>query len=236
MAEVIKEILKSSDKSPLKGEENIRSDPKHEKGRRNVSQQSQFVKKNKIRQDLDPDEEYFSGDTEVSSHDEIDNSHDDDWDEEDDGTIYKFEDYDPKEDAFEEIKPRFLKECLDLLRSDSNDEDSSYKREACLMAIPDLVRQMPPDLPDYANPITRALLHLEDKFGLETFTELRYGCLLSLVCCEPLAIIDYLRAQTFDENISLVTRIDALKIIEMASFELNGKYRDEDWHLGKRQR
>eukprot|EP01083_Nonionella_stella_P205222 747538_1 len=83
---------------------------------------------------------------------------------------------------------------------------------------------MPPDLMDVAPSLLKALVYLENKFGLSTFDTLRQECLCSLTTCEPMGAVDYFQSQVFDEGISMGTRLELLEVMKFASCELSGNF------------
>ena len=188
-------------------------------------------KREKVVRAIDPDEEYVSEDeseSDSSSGSEVEDfdsicSSDSDWDEE--GLIAL--DLEDDEDDLRVVpKPNYLRECLDLLRADGDGHDTVCKQETALKEIPILVRAMPPDLNDVAVSLANELFHLENKFNLDQFIEMRFQCLYALVVCEPLTTLEYLQSQIFTE-ISLAKRFDVLEVMKKSAFELSGQLQME---------
>ena len=175
---------------------------------------------------IDPDEDYYSDDDSSlsSAHDDNEDngsvySSDSDWNEEDLAILQLDDDED---DLRVVAKPNYLRECLDLLRSDGDDHEAVCKQESALKEIPILVRDMPPDLIDVNVSLANELFHLENKFNLEEFDRLRLDGLYSLAGCEPVTTVEYLQSQIFTE-ISMGKRFDILEVMKNAASELSGQ-------------
>jgi hypothetical protein len=174
-------------------------------------------RRNRVR---DPDAEYVSDD-ECSGDSSCvsDGSEDDSVWNEDDFTPYSLDD--DEEDLRETPLPLYLTDCLDLLTMSENKENARSGHEAALEALPALVRSRPADLQDIAPNIAVALMHMEDKFNLEGFEGKRFDSMCALTVEEPIAVGQSLIREMFGST-SLLTRLDALKTLGYAAFELAG--------------
>ena len=197
---------------------------------RKTSLKNSRRKRKQALKEIDPDEEYcsedgsdFASDSESGEDDSICSS-DSDWGEE---YLIALELEDDEEDLRVVAKPNYLRECLDLLRSDGDDHEALCKLETALREIPVLVRDMPPDLMDVAVSLANELFHMENKFNLDDFTELRYKGLCSLAACEPIATVEYLQSQIFTE-VSLGKRFDVLEVMKKSALELSGQIQMEE--------
>jgi len=177
--------------------------------------------------EIDPDEEYFSdeSDDSVSTSNDTsgDNdsvySSDSDWDEE---GLLKMVIHDDEEDLRVVTRPKYLRECLDLLRSDGDDHETVCKHIVALQELPCLIRDLPPDLSDLASSLTRDLLHKDNKFDLPNFAELRWEALCALAACD-FAAVEYLQGEVFGTDMSLDKRIDILQVIKNTANQLSGQ-------------
>ena len=195
----------------------------------------------KIPFDIDPDEEYLSSDSEnmssnihVSNIQESRESHQISnneylWDE-DNFVPYDIED--DEEDLNEVQRPRYLRDCLLLLRASEDDQYSLHKHEVALQEISTLVNAKPYDLPDLAVSLTRQLLFMENKFNLDSFDENRWECLCAVAVNEPRSTVKFLIEEIFGD-ISLGTRFDILAIIIYSSTYLNGAIQLHKSHISQ---
>jgi len=239
-----KDVMKGGgDRGILKG--NTMKEGKNTRARKMRRHQ----KKERVPKTIDPDEEYISDEDEGSDRESDDNSNtgnstsssqnsdmdsvysaDSEWDD-DNPMAYKMEEEEKYKDQ-EQIdddhllvpRPHYLHECLALLRASGDDAETSCKHETAMKELPILVRAMPPDLMDVAPSLLKALVYLENKFGLSTFDTLRQECLCSLTACEPMGAVDYFQSQLFDEGISMGNRLELLEVMKFASCELSGHF------------
>lgn len=150
-----------------------------------------------------------------------------DMNDDDDNSVWSQEDLTPydlndDEDDLAAVKqPRYLRDCLALLRTTSTDKNAFDSVEAALKHIAPLVRTEPPDLPDLAQPLAKELLHAEDKFSVPNFASLRWDGLLALTVHEPIAVSGMFTDALF-ESVSLGVRLDILGLLEHAADDLCG--------------
>jgi hypothetical protein len=187
------------------------------------------------RTQIDPDAEYMSeeedcdaDDGNASSSSELD---DDDSVWEDDNLIaYDLDD--DEEDLRETVRPLYLRECIELLRTAETEDNASSSHQAALKELPALVRSRPVDLPDYSESLAIELLRMENKFNMENFAEMLLSSIIALAVEDPLSVGQTLIAQLFQEG-SLFNRLTALSSLTEAASELSGEKDLEEWRRQK---
>ena len=161
------------------------------------------------------------------------NADDDDDDDDDDDSVWSDEDLvpynleDDEEDLAAVKRPRYLRDCLQLFRTPSDDKCAYDAIQAALTAVAPLVESNPPDLPDLALPLTKELLHAEDKFHMKDFASLRWDGLCALLVHEPVSIANLL-VETITDGSPFGVRLDILGLFEYGADRLCGaaKLRD----------
>ena len=172
----------------------------------------------------DPDAPYISGEDDSLIHDGSDDSS---WDDEDEEA--PFDVADDEEDLADTAKPRFLSDCLDLLRTPETDEHASSRHETGLAELSRLVRSRPMDLPDMAATIAFELVHMENKFDIQGFGESVSTSLRSLAVEEPLLVGETLIQEVF-QDVGLSDRLCALRALSEAAYEMAGLLDDVETH------
>lgn len=176
---------------------------------------------------IDPDEEYLSdnsslnndeSESDCASNDSGISDVDSEWSQEENNIIP----IDDEEDLRPIQKPKYLQECLNLLRGSDDDHDAKHMLEIALSEVSTLVRDCPPDLCDMASTLTKELLCIENRYNSPSFSQNRWDGLCSLAVCAPIYSIPCLQAEIFAE-VSLEVRLDALAIMQHASYELCGQ-------------
>ena len=196
----------------------LEMDPEIAKPGSNRQKKKRFVMK-----PLDPDAEFVTDDEEEINSEECDNDDDDDdsvWD--DDSVLEPYNLYDDEDDLRPIPKPRYLTECLELLRTRETDENAASCHETALQEISTLVRSRPMDLPDFASELAMELLRSENKFFLENFQDLVVSSLCSLAVEEPDAVGTTLIEEMFHDR-GLVDRLRVLETLSEAALELSGE-------------
>lgn len=205
-------------------------------GQKNRSLNMKKKKKKKIVVDIDPDEEYVSASDDDDWNSDSDGdrsscySSDSEWDE-DDLLPYDPPDSDDEEDLLLVPKPTYLRDCLDLLRAEGDDHETLVRHKTGLIALPTLVRVLPPDLPDLSAVLARQLLNMENKFDVEGFEGYVWDSMCALVVCDAGEIglnaggggvVGCLVGELFNGGYSLGTRLDILDAMRYGSSELCG--------------
>ena len=178
----------------------------------------------------DPDAEYKSSDDDSEADEASGSTYDDDDDSEfddDSALLSPYDLDDDQEDLRETPRPLYLSECLDYLRTPDTDEHVFSRHETVLKELSRLVRSRPADLVDLGPELARSVLRLENKFSMDSFTELVSESLCSLTVEDPLAVGTNLIAEMFQDG-SLTDRLMVLHALDEAAFELSGCKQLED--------
>lgn len=165
----------------------------------------------------DPDAPYSSDDDCTFTDEGSDESSS--WDDEDEEAPFDLAD--DEEDLANTAKPRFLSDCLDLLRTPETDENASSRHETGLAELSQLVRSRPMDLSDMAATIAFELVHMENKFDIQGFGDSVSSSLCSLAVEEPLLVGETLIQEVF-QDVGLSDRLCALRALSEAAYEMAG--------------
>ena len=114
-------------------------------------------------------------------------------------------------------KPVYLRECMEGLL---NAEDVDLV-QVCLENAESLIRSHPKSAQEVALEFCKILLHLENKFSLNSFICYRHQSLVALTCIQPITIAEYLCAQFYDRNYNIRQRMDILCILSASAKELS---------------
>jgi len=145
----------------------------------------------------------------------------------DDDSVWSDEDLIPydledDEDDLAPVKrPRYLRDCLALFRTPSDDKDAFDATQAALTTIASLVDSNPPDLADLAIPLTKELLFAEDKFHMNDFALLRWDGLCALLVQEPISVANLL-VEVLTDGSPFGVRLDILGLLEYGADKLCG--------------
>lgn len=185
--------------------------------------------------DDDYDENSGTSDDEVSYTDGNSYTEEDEYDEEDSvweesGHLNAYDVEDDEEDIRETKRPRYLRDCLALLRAQDSDKSSRSKHESALKWLPRILqhKEKPTDLPDLAVPLALELMRMENKFNLENFEDDKLVSVISLTVQEPLAVGQRLILLLW-EDIAFMDRLDVLTVLSEAAFDLSGNKELEQW-------
>lgn len=193
--------------------------------RRPVSDSDEKPRKSHRFRTTDPDTPYISDDDDSFTKEGSDGSS---WDGEDEESPFDL--VDDEEDLADTAKPRFLSDCLDLLRTPETDENASSRHETALAELSRLVRARPMDLSDIAETIAFELVHMENKFDIKGFGDSVLSSLRSLAVEEPLLVGEALIQEVF-QDVGLSDRLSALRALSEAAYELAGLLDREDREL-----
>ncbi|KAG9476839.1 hypothetical protein GDO78_002303 [Eleutherodactylus coqui] len=69
--------------------------------------------------------------------------------------------------------------------------------------------------------LVKILLHLDDRFGVENFIQLRYAAMVSVTVIDPVPVAQYLTGEFYSVNYSLRQRLDILDVLAAAAQELS---------------
>ena len=113
--------------------------------------------------------------------------------------------------------PRYLSDALEGLRSDD------YKVWAsCLRHIPAVVARSMLDA-SIAVGALLAVLHLEDRFALPGFEEVRFAAEVAIVKTQPLPCVQRLLAEFYSGNVDLRRRLHVLALLIDVARQLSGR-------------
>ena len=178
-------------------------------------------------------EEESSDEGSYSDEDEYDDE-DSVWDEKSGQRhLHAYDVEDDEEDLMETPRPRYLRDCLELLRTSETDDHARSKQECALKYLPQLIqgKAKPADLPDLAVPIALELMRMEDKFDIKNFSDSKLISAIALTVEEPLSVGQRLILLLW-EDVAFMDRLDVLTVLSESAFELSGNKELEAWHKG----
>ncbi|XP_053550214.1 telomere length regulation protein TEL2 homolog [Bombina bombina] len=112
--------------------------------------------------------------------------------------------------------PKYIRDCIEVLLSDDLD-----KVEVTLNSLVALIWANPVATKEVSVELTKILLHLDDKPGVERFAELRYSSLVALTVLDPVPVSQYLTGEFYAVNYSLRQRMDILDVLASAAQNLS---------------
>ena len=113
--------------------------------------------------------------------------------------------------------PRYLADALEGLRSDD------YRLWAsCLRHIPAVVARSMLDAPIAVGALL-AVLHLEDRFALPSFDEVRFAALVAIVKAQPLPCAHRLLTEFYSGNVDMRRRLHVLALLIDVARQLSGR-------------
>jgi hypothetical protein len=176
------------------------------------------------RKPVDPDEELMS-ETDQSNPedhgDEVDRDiHDkyiDDNSDFGEDDIVPYDIDDDEEDLHEVKKPKYLRDCLEMIRCTGDDYSALCTFEAALEQLPILIRANPSDVKFFVEPLTKELLCMQNRFDLDSFGEHRFDGLCALTIREPVLVSRYLCEAVFQDDLIMDMRLDILNVLGYSS-------------------
>jgi hypothetical protein len=119
-------------------------------------------------------------------------------------------------------RPAYLRTCLAFLSSGDGVDNAAEKHEAALLSVEELARRAPPDLDNLCEPLTHALLCLENLFNLKDFDRLKSAALVGLCVASPHRVSRTLIATFFDPGMSTGSKLETLDVLVAAATALSG--------------
>ncbi|XP_034564097.1 telomere length regulation protein TEL2 homolog [Notolabrus celidotus] len=113
--------------------------------------------------------------------------------------------------------PRYLRDCLESLMS----SDDPVRVELSLRAVEGLVRKNAFAAREISVQLTKVLLHMEDKYSISSFLNLRQAAMVALAVTDTVPVTQYLTAEFYSLNYSLRQRLDILEVLSLAAQELS---------------
>ena len=136
------------------------------------------------------------------------NEHDDDDDDDDDLLPYDLDE--DGDTSSKSNSPKFLRDCIEGLRSDTS-----------LKSVEQLVCAQLDDLEDVCVELVKVLLHLEDRYSTDKFYEIRHNAMVAVTIRCPQQIACYLTEEFFAPNYNLQQRMDMLNVLADAAQQLS---------------
>ncbi|KAM9716272.1 telomere length regulation protein TEL2 homolog [Menidia menidia] len=112
--------------------------------------------------------------------------------------------------------PRYLRDCLETLISSEDPE----RVELSLRAAEALVRRNVFAAREISVQMTKVLLHMEDKYSISGFLNLRQSTMVALTVTDCIPVTQYLTTEFYSLNYSLRQRLDILEVLAAAAQEL----------------
>ncbi|XP_068161549.1 telomere length regulation protein TEL2 homolog [Antennarius striatus] len=122
--------------------------------------------------------------------------------------------------------PRYLRDCLEILIS----SEDSVRVELSLQVSGDLVRKNPFATREVSVQLSKVLLHMEDKYCIKGFLDLRQAAMVALTVTDPIPVTQYLTTEFYSLNYSLRQRLDILEVLALAAQELSKPIADPSIH------
>lgn len=113
--------------------------------------------------------------------------------------------------------PVYLLDCYNIIL---NNKDVQHF-EPAFATLETLIRQDSPGLNDLAVEIVRVLLHLEDRYSTENFTDVRLRCMIAACVKRPSEVANFLTREFYAKNYCLQHRMDILEVLCSAAKELS---------------
>eukprot|EP00051_Salpingoeca_urceolata_P010362 m.126549 g.126549 ORF g.126549 m.126549 type:complete len:873 (-) comp16682_c0_seq4:2058-4676(-) len=120
-------------------------------------------------------------------------------------------------DSVSSKSPRYIRDCLEGLRSGDNVD----LIEACLKAAQGLIEADPGDLKEVCEELTRTLLHMSNQYNLDGFVEARQGALVAIACACPTKVARMLTREFYELDYSIGHRQDMLQTLCLAATKLS---------------
>ncbi|XP_019938259.2 telomere length regulation protein TEL2 homolog isoform X1 [Paralichthys olivaceus] len=139
---------------------------------------------------------------------------DSDLDSDDELTPY---DMSGDQDMSKESPPRYLRDCLETLIS----SEEPVRVELSLSVAESLVRKNVFAAKEISVQMTKVLLHMEDKYSINSFLRLRQAAMVALAATDCIPVTQYLTAEFYSLNYSLRQRLDILEVLALAAQELS---------------
>uniref|UniRef100_A0A8C9YQ05 Telomere length regulation protein TEL2 homolog n=1 Tax=Sander lucioperca TaxID=283035 RepID=A0A8C9YQ05_SANLU len=121
------------------------------------------------------------------------------------------------QEIMEAPPPRYLRDCLETLISSEDAvhvELSLRAAEVLLVAHIFIIKLTHVQL-------TKVLLHMEDKYSINSFLSLRQATMVALTVTDSIPVTQYLTTEFYSLNYSLRQRLDILEVLALAAQELS---------------
>ena len=139
-------------------------------------------------------------------------------DDQDDEDLLPFEMSEDDSDLIEGIHPpKYIAQCIDGLLA----SDDPKRHIASLHVLTKVVKNDKDNLYHQCVQLVTILLHLQDKYSLEDYNELRFSAMVEVTVRCPTAVSDYLTKEFYAQNYSLRQRLDILSVLTTAARTLS---------------
>lgn len=136
------------------------------------------------------------------------------------------EPYDMSEDTVESKfeAPYYIRDLMDMLGNTQNEGEEYDKLRLALGVCEDIIRQqLPREHSSLGGQLLAILIHLQDKFSLPGFNELRRRGLIAVCVSQPVVSAEYFTTEFYQTNYSVVQRLDMLRVISASAQELSSQ-------------
>ena len=148
-----------------------------------------------------------------SNNEEASLHHDDDEDD--------LEPYEMSEDDNNLIEgihpPKYISQCIEGLLA----SDDPKRHIASLRVLTKVVKSDEDNLHHQCVQLVMILLHLQDKYSLEDYIQLRFAAMVEVTVRCPIQVAGYLTKEFYAQNYSLRQRMDILDVLTAAAGELS---------------
>ncbi|KAM5151815.1 LOW QUALITY PROTEIN: telomere length regulation protein TEL2 homolog [Mantella aurantiaca] len=111
--------------------------------------------------------------------------------------------------------PAYIRDCMEVLFSDDME-----KLEVTMSSLATLIHSNATATKEVSTELSKILLHLEDRPGIERFLEQRFEAMVALAVTDPVPVSQYLIGELYSLNYSLRHRMDILYVLTSAAQEL----------------
>lgn len=179
---------------------------------------------------LDPDAVIFDDDNDDNDDDNNDNGAGGDVpiDSDDEFAAYDLRESDDENDGDGAMVPfasnnGALSHLGDLIVG-LREQENAARFEAALSKLPGVLRGKPDDIEFDQTVVALAsqLLHLHNRFALESFSDNRFESLLEACCAAPVVVARYLTNAFYDVNLDMHQRIVVLEVLSESAQRLAG--------------
>ena len=137
---------------------------------------------------------------------------------EDEDDLQPFEMFEEDDELVEGMRPpKYISQCIDGLLA----SDDPKRHIASLSVLTKVIKYDTDNLKHQCVQLVTILLHLQNKYSIENYNELRFSAMVELTVCCPVKIADYLTKEFYAENYSLRQRMDTLDVLAAAATKLS---------------
>jgi telomere length regulation protein len=137
---------------------------------------------------------------------------------EDDNDLQPFEMSEDDNELIEGIRPpRYISQCIDGLLA----SDDPKRHIASLRVLTKVVNSDRDNLHHQCVQLVTILLHLQDKYSLVDYNELRFAAMVEVTVRCPIQVAGYLTKEFYAQNYSLRQRMDILDVLAAAAAALS---------------